>query len=221
MKVRMIAVGDMVCYPGIDDKSELQTGYILDVKNAGIFLITDDKDFLSGYSALENKDRNDYIQKSLLGQCEEMPKNRVLLASDRRTKIYPGFYRFVKSGKYSTFINTNEELDKFFAKRNGIISISVKIEAKHFFTVIIGGLFQFFIGDVLHYFYICHKLYVKKHEIQKHLQENNHKEDERYHTLLQEQEALKNSKDETRRSFFALIVSIMALLVSIIKKIDK
>jgi hypothetical protein len=199
---------------------ELKTGHILDIINAGTFLITDDKNSLSTYYALDEEDRNEYIKGTPPGKCEEVSKNRVLSASDKRVKKYAGFYRCISSSKYETFINTKKELDKFFVKGNSIFFIAAKIKVKYFFAVVILGLFQFIFGGVMQYFKICGKLYFKKYEIRKYSQ-NNKKKDSGYRALLQEQEALVNNKYEISRSFIALIVSILAFLFSIFGKVNK
>jgi hypothetical protein len=202
----------------LDYVDDTKIGRIADAKDKYHYFVTNDKEFLEKYQQADDMSKKYRILcNSIVGNYSTIPQNRVLIRNDKRIKKYNNFYSFLKNNKIRFYLDINKELEKYFDKYNSILCICAQYCLRWFLKVPILGLIQFVLGDIINYFTIQHKIFNKEFQLNKQFSENNNK-NEMYEKLNKELENLIKEKYETNRAFLAFIISLIALVITIVIK---
>jgi len=199
----------------IDDS---KIGRIADEKDKGSYFITGCADFACSYKDVKESDKYALLYKN---KHISVPRMRVLSSGDKRIKQYPSFYQFITTNKINKYFDRDKELYKFFASRNSIVVIRISTGVKLFVHVILGGLVQFCIGDLLNYFKIQHQLFCVNCKIKISTSQTTQPSspDERKKLEIQ-RDSLIEQRQQTNRAFLAFIMAFITLIMQLITSVN-
>jgi hypothetical protein len=215
MRKKYFKVGEKIVY--LESMQPVfENGYIADNNDKYKYLITSDENFLNNYISINDiGEKHQLLDGSMIWKYCEISKKQVFAINDKRIKNYSKFYYFVKRNKY---LDEQKEIDIFLRRNNSILSIKIRFYLKWFFYVIMYGLLQFVLGDIINYLKLQNKIFYKKKEIEIFMNNNNITKNDEYKILINDLETLENKKFETNRAFLAFVISLIALICMILLK---
>lgn len=199
-------------------------------QNDVIYLVATEKNIIDKANEYKNIESYYSENKDFLIQC----KSSFILYRNKKTlNKFNKFKKYLSQDSILREIYITHELNLFFQGKNNRLSIMIKIIAKpvqkillFIWNVLLLGTIQLFFGDFIMFYKNVHKIHLVNREI-KSLTFQNRLRNIAFNKVGESNELqcakdnLKKYEDEikeTSRAFIAIVIAIISLLFSILKK---